>query len=72
MLPEQVKMVAGTGVDHDLRSTPVKMVAGGCNHLSLRSDGRLMRRADVVEVAKQVKMVSGICGDLHLLFQSAA
>ena len=72
LLPEQVKMVAGTGVDHNLQSTPVKMVAGGCNHLNLRSDGRLMRRADVGEVAKQVKMVSGICGDLHLLFQSAA
>ena len=67
-----LELVAGAGSDHYLRPEQVKMVAGGCNHLSLRSDGRLMRRADVGEVAKQVKMVSGICGDLHLLFQSAA
>ncbi|MNU08793.1 hypothetical protein D3C72_2550030 [compost metagenome] len=36
MRPEQVKMVAGTGVDHNLQSTPVKMVAGACNHLYRR------------------------------------
>ena len=33
--PEQVKMVAGIGVDHNLRSTPEKMVAGACTHLHL-------------------------------------
>ena len=32
----QVEMVAGTGIDHNLQSTPVKMVAGGCNHHYLR------------------------------------
>ncbi len=35
LLPEQVKTVAGTGVDHNLRSTPTKMVAGACIHLHL-------------------------------------
>ncbi|HWK13126.1 MAG TPA: hypothetical protein VNS02_01930 [Rhizobiaceae bacterium] len=28
-------LVAGTGVDHNLRSTPVKMVAGGRTHHNL-------------------------------------
>ncbi|PJT38956.1 hypothetical protein CN883_10610 [Ochrobactrum sp. 27A/999/2015] len=31
----QLKMVAGAGVDHNLRSTPTKMVAGACIHLHL-------------------------------------
>ena len=31
----QFELVAGTGVDHNLRSTPAKMVAGACTHLNL-------------------------------------
>ena len=31
----QLSLVAGTGVDHNLRSTPVKMVAGGRTHHNL-------------------------------------
>ena len=73
MRPEQVKMVAGTGVDHNLRSTPVKMVAGGRNHLYLRShEGRPMRPTDVPEIAKQIKVIGASGGRLYALFRVAA
>jgi len=62
-------MVAGTGVDHNLRSTPVKMVAGGRNHLYLRSDGRQLH----VRGAPDVEQAAAERGDfLSALFRTAA
>jgi len=68
----QLSLVAGAGFHHNLRPEQVKMAAGGCNHLYLRSNGYPMRRADVGEIAKQVKVIARTCSDLHALFQSAA
>ena len=69
---KQVKMVAGAGSDHNLRPEQVKMVAGGHNHLYLRSGGRPMNSTDVAEVSKQVMLALGAGSYLNLLFRAVA
>jgi len=59
--------------DRRCRSQLVAMVAGGRNHLYLRShEGRPMRPTDVPEIAKQIKVIGASGGRLYALFRVAA
>lgn len=58
---EELALVAGTGVDHNLQSTPVKMVAGARNHLYRRSPA-----PNVILLIKQLEP------DGSALFRAAA
>ena len=59
-------LVAGTGVDHNLRSTPVKMVAGGRNHLYLQASCNEASKVTAEEAVGEVQSF------LTNLFQTAA
>lgn len=63
-------MVAGTGIDHNLQSTPVKMVAGGRNHHNLRYNGSHHSKATVAQETRETTI--GSPNFLNLLFQAAA
>ena len=61
-----LELVAGTGVDHNLRSTPVKMVAGGRNHLYLQASCNEASKVTAEEAVGEVQSF------LTNLFQTAA
>lgn len=65
----ELVLVAGTGIDHNLQSTPVKMVAGGRYHLYLRPSGGHLP----VAAAPDTEEASAEGGNfLSALFRTAA
>jgi hypothetical protein len=67
-----VKLVAGTRTDQNLRGSQVEVIAGGRNHLNFRRQKeRYVGGADLRYLVSQFEIVAGTSNRLDLLFRAA-